>query len=136
MQDILFDTGRNAKTNKASEGSYGYPRFLPPLTQSMSRVTSVQNPPKSPQGYPGFQHFLRSPRPRTECTLVELFAQGGRERSPGISSDELRHEGPSLFRLLLITRPDGVESIPHTSCDKKFEKILRNLQLTGYDHCF
>jgi hypothetical protein len=39
--------------------------------------------------------------------------------------------GPSLFRLLLITRPDGVESIPHTSCDKKFEKILRNLQLTG-----
>jgi hypothetical protein len=30
VQEILFDTGRSAMTDKASEEDYDYPRFLPP----------------------------------------------------------------------------------------------------------
>ena len=78
MQDILFDTGRDAKTNKASEGSYGYPRFLPPLTQSMSRVTTVQNPLKSPQGRPrypwGLSKFPALPQKPTTKEGVEHWS--------------------------------------------------------------
>ena len=38
---------------------------------------------------------------------------------------------------MLITRPDGVELIPHTSCFKKSEKEFRNLRLKqGYNTVF
>jgi hypothetical protein len=94
VQEILFETGRSAMTDKASEEDYDYPQFPPSLTQSMSRVTSVRNPPRSlPKG---FRHFLKSPRHKdglstgratrsgrmrefTRDKLKELITQGDEE---------------------------------------------------------
>jgi hypothetical protein len=78
MQDILFDTGRNATTNKPSEENYDYPQFPPTLTQSMSRVTSAQAPKVSTKRFPALP---QKPTTRGRIkTLVMLLAQGGRER--------------------------------------------------------
>ena len=98
MQDILFDTGRNAKTNKASEGSYDYPRFLPPLTQSMSRVTSVQGPLRSPPK--GFRHSLKSPRHKDGLSTGRATRSGRTREIAGDKLKELKPKGTKPFSVV------------------------------------
>jgi hypothetical protein len=88
MQDILFDTGRNARTVKASERL----RLPPVLSPSSHRAWAEWPASQTPQGLHQkvYGTSTEAHDTRTDWAPVVLLAQGGQERSPRIKKKKIK----------------------------------------------